>query len=130
MVIGDVKIPEKALNIFNDLKDKITVNLSIRTGAGNYVTNITKNSYLIELNVKENEDANDLGFRLVHEMCHIYQFENGYPKISKSLIHDPKVKDLLSHINDFILDTDIHQFLIDKYNYDIRNHVSLLEINI
>lgn len=125
MVIGDVKIPEKALNIFNDLKDKITVNLSIRTGAGNYVTNITKNSYLIELNVKENEDANDLGFRLVHEMCHIYQFENGYPKISKSLIHDPKVKDLLLHINDFILDTDIHQFLIDKYNYDIRNHVSL-----
>ena len=124
MVIGNIKIPYKSLNIFQDLKNKIKINLSIRTGSRNYVTNIAKNSYLIELNVKENENADDLGFRLVHEMCHIYQFENGYHRISKSLIHDQKIKELLSHISDFVLDTDVHQFLIDKYDYNIRDYVS------
>ena len=122
MIIGGIEIPELALNIFNDIKSKIKVNLSISVDYKSCVRNISDNSYLISLSVDKNEDAYDLGFRLVHEIMHIYQFENGYQRIIKCLIPNLQIKEILSNISDFVLDTDIHQYLINEYQYDVRKN--------
>ena len=122
MIIGGIEIPELVLNIFNDIKSKTKVNLSISVDYKSCVRHISDNSYLISLSVDKNENAYDLGFRLVHEMMHIYQFENGYQRIIKCLIPDLQIKETLSNISDFVLDTDIHQYLINEYQYDIREN--------
>lgn len=112
------ELSTQANEICKDLKSNIKINLSICKDTNTYVSINSNHSYTIHISEKP---LDTLEFRFIHEMCHIYQFENGYYRISKCLIKDRIIQKLLIHINDFVLDTDVHERLRTIYDYNIHD---------
>lgn len=123
MIIYGFEIPENILNIINDMKSKMgKLNVSCSKSAnGNTYTQIKDNhTYNIFFNIETNDTNESVGLKYLHEYTHIYQFENGYYRISNCISKNSSILKLIKTINDFVLDTDVNQFLKVEYNFDIK----------
>lgn len=125
MKILNFELTTQALKIFNDLSDKITFDYNVESGAVSDMKQVSEHEYLINLHIIENESNDIASFKFIHEICHIYQIETGYYRIIKCLNPDPNVKELLSKISSFVLDTDLHEFLRINYSYDIHDIIDV-----
>ena len=125
MKVLNFELTQQVFEIFTDLSDKITFNYNIQAGELSNVKQISEHEYLINLHITEHESNDVASFKFIHEICHIYQIETGYHRIIKCLSPDNDIEQLLSRINDFVLDTDLHEFLRTKYSYNIHDIIDI-----
>lgn len=120
MNVCGIELTQQATEIYEDIKSKIDFNYVCTIGETSSVKQVAEHQYQIELCLIP-EDIDKFSFIFIHEIGHIYQIETGYKRILRSTVEDVNVSDLLKHISNFVLDTNINEMLIQKYNYNIRN---------
>lgn len=121
MEVCGIELTQRATEIYEDIKSKVDFNYICQIGPTNSVKRASEHSFIIEISPGSDETAEMFSFKFIHEIAHIYQFMNGYKKIIRCLVPDVRIKELLIHLSDFVLDTDAHYWLKEQYHYDIHD---------
>lgn len=117
MIIAGTELTDVVMEIYKDLSSKMKINWSCSKDKATKVFILGNHSYLINIEVENDDSPERIGLKFIHEFCHIFQFENGYQTIKHVITEDIEKVKTICNVNDFVLDVDVNERLKNNYKY-------------